>query len=229
MEQPVPEIIDTYSDEYWEYRKTCLGASEIGALIGVNPWREPADVWAAKRGAGRPQPDSSINTPIWWGHQEESNIIKAAIWELVGDFPPATVVEGKTWVFDGFIASPDAIFADVERDVCELAGEQTAIIEAKMVGIRSGYEWRYSPPHYVLAQVHAQMAATGSTMAHVAARIAGAPVKVWSIKRNEKACEEILKVVKHFWSYEEIPPHWEMLTDSAYVHTMLNPSDVSGE
>jgi putative phage-type endonuclease len=225
VEQPVRDTIETYSDQYWEYRKTCLGASEISALIGANPWSGPERVWADKRGAGRPQPDSGINTPIWWGHQEEPHIIKAALWELAGDFPPATVVPGKTWVIDGFMASPDAVFCEAEK----LVSGRTEIIEAKVVGIRSGYLWRYGPPHHVLAQVHAQMTVTGSTMAHVAARIAGAPVKVWSVKRDEMACKGILKVVKAFWSYEEMPPHWEMITDAAFVHTLGNNADVLEE
>ena len=209
MEPPVR----TYSPEWHELRKTRLGASDVGALLGVSPWDTPADVWTSKRGAGRPQPDGSINTPIWWGHQEEPHIIEAAVHELVGDFPPACILTGWSWAVKGFMVSPDAIFTEVERDENTILDEQTGLIEAKVVGLRSGYLWMHGPPLHVLSQLHAQMAVTGSSMGHVAARIAGAPVKVWSIPRNEEASRNILEIVDMFWSYPEIPPHWEMLTE----------------
>jgi len=206
MEPPVR----TYSPEWHELRKTRLGASDVGALLGVSPWDTPADVWAVKRGAGRPQPDGSINTPIWWGHQEEPLIITAAMHELYGDVAPAHL-DGYCWSMDGLMVSPDAVVTNRQPE--QVWGTLPALIEAKVVGIRSGYLWRYGPPAHVLAQVHTQMAVMQTQEAYVAARIGGAPVKTWDIEYREEFCKNVLEVIEMFWSYEDMPPHWEMLVE----------------
>ena len=209
MEPP----IQTYSPEWDEARKTRLGASDMGALLGVSPWDSPADVWASKRGAGRPQSDGSVNTPIWWGHQEEPSIITAAVYEIVGEIDLPHVLTGWSWVIDGLMVSPDAVLTDEQTDPVDIPETLHALVEAKVVGLRSGYLWRLGPPQHVLAQAHTQMAVTGAVRCHVAARIAGAPVKVWPVDRDDELCAGLLNVVEQFWSYDDEPPHWEMLVE----------------
>ena len=51
------------SPEWRELRKTHLGASEIGSVLGVNPWASPVDVWLEKM--GRQEPFAGNNATKW--------------------------------------------------------------------------------------------------------------------------------------------------------------------
>ena len=39
-----------YSDEWRALRRDHVGASEVGALLGLDPWRSAKRLWAEKRG-----------------------------------------------------------------------------------------------------------------------------------------------------------------------------------
>jgi putative phage-type endonuclease len=54
--------------DWLAYRQTGIGASEVGAVLGVNPWRSPADVWLEK--VGRAQPFEG-NAATYWGNRLE--------------------------------------------------------------------------------------------------------------------------------------------------------------
>ena len=55
--------LEVGSPEWRELRKTHLGASEIGAVLGVNPYSTPVDVWMEKM--GRTEPFSGNNATKW--------------------------------------------------------------------------------------------------------------------------------------------------------------------
>ena len=43
------------SDEWLEFRKTGIGASDIGAIMGLSPFKKAIDVYNDKKGLGKPQ------------------------------------------------------------------------------------------------------------------------------------------------------------------------------
>ena len=53
------------SDAWLEYRRTCIGASEVGAVLGVSPWASPVDVWLEKQGRKAP---FAGNSATYWGN-----------------------------------------------------------------------------------------------------------------------------------------------------------------
>lgn len=55
MSKNIPEVreairMDVGSPEWLAYRRTGIGASEVGSVLGVCPWKSPVDVWLEKMG-----------------------------------------------------------------------------------------------------------------------------------------------------------------------------------
>lgn len=56
-----------------ENRKEYIGGSDIGTIMGVNPWKSPYTLWAEKTGLITPE-DLSDNDAVWFGTMEEAII-----------------------------------------------------------------------------------------------------------------------------------------------------------
>lgn len=56
-----------------ENRSGYIGGSDIGTIMGVNPWKSPYTLWAEKTGLIQPE-DLSDNDAVWFGTKEEDII-----------------------------------------------------------------------------------------------------------------------------------------------------------
>lgn len=56
-----------------ENRSGYIGGSDIGTIMGVNPWKSPYTLWAEKTGLVQPD-DISDNDAVWFGVKEEDII-----------------------------------------------------------------------------------------------------------------------------------------------------------
>lgn len=185
----------------------------MAALCGLDPWKTSHNVWESKHSETFLQPDSSINTPIWWGHQQEASIIKAATSMITHmerwDYTPWSRT-GITVASHQFMASPDAILTSDFYQFGELPPAQHCLIEAKTVGEKSKTRWIKGPPKYVVLQAQAQMCLLGSEATYIAARIAGAPVRIWKAEADADVKEAIRTIVGWFWEcIGGLPNDWD--------------------
>jgi len=122
-------------DQWLDLRRTHLGASEIGALLGVNPYVEPAEVIDRKR-TGRQIPD---NRAMAIGRALEPKLLDAyrAIYKPVYG-------AGSCWTCDGIIVTFDGVTDD-------------GPIEIKTAAMRQRDRWvAHGPPPWYRLQVQAQ-------------------------------------------------------------------------
>lgn len=131
------------SKEEREIRQRGIGASEIGAIAGLNPWHRPIDVWLEKTGRAEPRPDDERSR---MGKRIEALIAEWYCEEILADSfekPKTMVHPSEPWM----IATPD-LFASVmgERRRCEI----------KLVGFRVRPHWQGAAglalPDYVVSQ-----------------------------------------------------------------------------
>lgn len=213
MGAPIP----TYGPEWFKARRTHLGASEIGALMGLSPYETAASVWDSKHNARHIRPDAGPNTRLWWGHRDEPSIIAAAAHELFE--PDIWVTKSWAWMQDKFMVSPDAVITKKFVLPENMIGADCTVLEAKSVGKDAADGWIKGPPLHVLAQVHGQIALLGAFDGYVAARIAGDPVRTWHVPFNGVINEAIHAIVEAFWAHDEKPDEWE-----AFIFDMLHPA-----
>lgn len=192
------------SPEEVELRRRGLGASEIAAILGVNPWRSALDVYLSK--TGRKTERSSARTDL--GHRIEP-VIRDWYIDRQGEC---------SWEVPTTLVHPELPWAMATPDCLLHLGERQKLAEFKMVGHRIRPHWTSGVPGYVVTQVLWQMFVTG---------IHDADVAVWfgleeddqdviPVRYDAALVEEIRIVAEHFWHYhveKDLPPDPEPTED----------------
>lgn len=151
-------------------RRALLTASDIPAILGVNPFRTPLDVYLEKTGAAEPREDTWRSRR---GHAVEP-IILDAIAEKRGMHVARVNVTFEHATIPWLGATPDALVRAVQAQTI------TAVAEAKEVGARVAHHWNDPEtgeervPDYVLIQGQVQITVMRTKHPHVDRAIYGA-------------------------------------------------------
>lgn len=183
--------------EQKKIRSRGIGASEIAAIAGLNPYRGPIDVYMTKHGIG---PQFSGNWATRRGDTMEPVI---ATWygEQVG---AVRLVQGTTMVHPNetwVIATPDyhVHFDDAPE----------RIVEIKDVGGNVAHHWDTDVPDYVKCQVYWQQLVTGCCFSDVAASINGTEPVIFQVEDSPEIRNSLLEIGRSFWFdhvLAEVPP-----------------------
>ena len=163
-----------------------LGASEIAAVCGLDPFRAPIDIYLQKTGQAVP---FEGNAQTRWGDWIEGLVGK---W-YVEEFPEWTLHKGVTETSPGHswaLATPD-FYAESDHD--------GKLIEVKNVGARMAHHWANGVPDYAQAQVLWQMLVTGCHVAEVVAVIGGQAPEVFPVAWDEEQAGLMFQIAESFW------------------------------
>lgn len=180
--------------EWLSLRKKAIGSSELGTILGLNPWSSPWEVWATKRGllddwegndatdAGRRLEGAVLD------HAEQClGRLKRNVYIHHADLPLSSTLDAMT--------------------------EDWRPVEAKTTGIVGpiygewGDEETDQVPDSYLIQVHCQLICTRQDMAYLFALIPGRGFCEFHVERNETLHEEIGNRVKDWWERHIVQGH----------------------
>jgi putative phage-type endonuclease len=171
-------------------RKHYIGGSDIAAVVGLDPWRSPLDVYLEKVGEGR---DVVVTEPMRWGTRLEPLILKGYV-ESTGRKlrrKLRLLVDREHKFIAGHV---DAITTQTPRRV----------VEAKAA--RS--EW-HTPPDNYMAQVQWYLRITGLEVADIVALFGGLQLRIYEVQADPDAQRELVEAAVEFWQRhvrERIPP-----------------------
>jgi putative phage-type endonuclease len=161
--------------EWHRHRAQFRNASESAAVMGLNPWQTPYQLWLVRTG----RLDVPVTAPMQHGTQMEPNA-RAAYEEQTGSvMQPLVLTEGD------YSASLDGITLDgglIVEIKCPYKGQASALWQAVSVG--------EVPEHYRI-QVQHQMMVSGAAAAHLWV-FDGSTGLLVEIQRDE-ACMEAIK------------------------------------
>lgn len=177
--------------EQLELRRTGVAATDVAAVVGVNPYRSILDVWRDKRGESAPWEG---NAETRWGERMEP-VLRAYYAEThnvrleqVGTLRHPD----EPWM----VATPDAA-------VYEYANPNPSRgLECKQHGWRMGAHYGTPGtdeiPLYELCQCVWNMAVTGLERWDLIVVISGPPV-VYTIDRDEEVIDDLRDRCRRFW------------------------------
>lgn len=188
---------DISQEEWLELRKKGIGGSDAGAILGVNKWKSPLQVYFEKTGLAKQE--NKDNEYIYWGHVMEEVVAK--------EF---TVRTGKKVrrVNQMFIhPENDFMIANIDRAI---VGE-SALLECKTTSEYNKEAWNNDEiPSSYLAQVQHYLAVTGYEKAYIAVLIGGNKFVWKEIERDEDLIKRITEQERNFWTRyvlgDEVPP-----------------------
>jgi len=184
------------TEEQLKMRTRGIGASEIAAIAGMNPWKRPIDVYLDKKGL------STFNGN--WRTQVGDRMEPLIAQWYAAKIGAKQLVKGQTVVHpeeDWILATPDFhvhFEASPER-----------LTEIKNVGFNVAHHWDDGVPQYVECQVHWQSAVTRIKFLDVAASIDGEEPQIWQVEWSTDIQTALIEIGRDFWFenvLKDIPP-----------------------
>lgn len=203
------------SPEWHKLRSEGIGGSEIGTILGLNPWESAYTLWHKKQGLIPDQLEP--NWSIRFGKAFEQpilNLFEEQHPEL--EFVTAGTWRSKTYAFQH--ANPDAVYQDKNT------GEYV-VVEVKT----SRAPWDEIPKHY-LAQLQWYLDTFQFKRGYIVA-VAG-----WNWEEHEIAYDEFQASVAiasatRFWGYmtNAVKPDWDGSESTYETVRKISNSEFDGE
>jgi len=206
------------TEEQWrDERRNYIGGSDIGSILGYNPYSSPYQVYASKLGIGE---EFTGNLATELGHYLEPFIRE----KFVGLLKDRENLDCKVYKISDFMfASKEHNFMSANLDgVVEIDGEYS-ILEIKtaseMVGKK--FEDDEIPDSYYL-QIQWYLGVTGFKKGYIAYLVGNRKLDYKEVPRNEQIIEEMMMTAKSFWENHVLAKEPPMFTfaDTEVVKAM---------
>lgn len=184
--------------EQMEQRRHVVGASDVAAICGQNPYRSAIDVWNEKVYSVEPdRPSQAANL---------GSMLEGALRDLAADALKLPV--HATNLYRELAGTRIGVNLDAWTEI-----EGRVIpVELKTAGILTpwssvvfewGDEWTDQVPMQYLIQVMTQMMTLDAPFGFVSALIGERGHVMYRIERNDEVCRYILEAVERFWACVE--------------------------
>ena len=168
------EVADYEDEEAWHLlRQKRIGGSDVGAILGVNPYKSIIDVYIDKTEGAT----FKGNEATHWGHMLENVVMK----EFASKHKEMEVYQAPYSVVSEYlIANVDGVVRSKET------GEY-GILEIKTTNAFNSKAWEDDEiPQSYYAQVQHYLSMTGYAFAYIAVLIGGQKYKEFYVERSEE-------------------------------------------
>lgn len=216
-----PDDVEWCARQKWlEERRKGIGASEVAAILGLDPWRSALGVWADKTGAASEDRDSEA---MEIGRELEEPIARM-FGRRFPEYEVGTVGQYSIWHHSEspLLCTLDRVLT-TEDKTSERNGWD-GVLEIKASSKTD--EWAGGPPLRYVVQVQGQLACTGRRWGYLAALLGGRKLVTHRIERDDAFIERMLDQVRAFWKLVETrtEPPVSKPYDLAVIK-LLHPSD----
>jgi len=189
------KTLDMPREQWLELRKKGIGGSDAAAIIGLDRYRSPFDVYADKLGL---KPEIPDNEAMRQGRDLEQYVAER--------FMEATGKRVRRR--NAMLQHPEYPFmiADIDRWI---VGENAGL-ECKTTSVlnRAKFSQGEFPPNYYVQCMH-YMAVTGAVRWYLAVLVLNKGFHVFTIERDDVEIQALIEAEKDFWEnhvLKQIPP-----------------------
>lgn len=202
-------------------RRQGIGGSDIAAVMGINPYRSPHDVWMEKVGVTELS-DEAPSEAAYWGQQVEDILCdeyarreQVCLHQLP---PPGIILHPRDqWI----MGSPDRFVGDAAR----------IGMDAKMAGLRQSYRWGPEgtdivPEEYLL-QAQWYMLITEAERWDLAVLL-GQQFRIYRVAPHTSLQQMLVTEAGRFWFdhvLPKVPPPVDHSAGAARMIRALYPSE----
>lgn len=181
--------------EWLEARRKCITGTDIGAIVGISPYRTPMDVYCDKLGLTE---DLKDNPAMDWGRR-----LEGAVAQRYADDTGLELAAGEWTVRDGWMgATPDRLIVGAKKG-----------LEVKTAGFRSaklfGESGTDQIPDWYALQCHWYMAVTDRDEWDLAVLINGSDYRTYNLKRSIRIENRLIELATKFREQHilaQVPP-----------------------
>ena len=208
-----------HSDEWFEYRKSGIGGSEIATVLGLNKYDTVTRTFYEK--IGQIPPRKIDNAKMFFGRYMEDKI--AELWKFYDGTETGWIENYKNNKIirdcrnvNGYVVNPSYpwLFASLDRVMNKKGGVNLitaqpltteAVLEIKTLGYWSASMWTDGIPISYLLQIHVYMIILETDYAEIAILQDGNEFRVEKYMRDEGLCKKIINISKDFWHNRVLP------------------------
>lgn len=167
-------------------RDKFIGGSDIGIILGLNPWKSAYTLWAEKSGRIETE-DISDKEAVWWGTNMEELVAKR--------FCMKTGMKVKKTTYEFSCKEYPFLVAHVDR----LGVGEKFVLECKTTSARNRTNYNEGEiPPYHYAQVQFYLMLTGYKVGYLATK-RDSDFYITKIDRNDEFIEEMREAAVSFW------------------------------
>lgn len=217
----IATAITTESRDAWlAERKKAIGASEVAAVLGVDPHKSAAALFWEKSGLVEPDNLDGIEF-IEWG-TELQPVVGAVFGRRTGRLVKA---EPDHTVRRSIVHPWLAASLDFEQEADGRPGP--GALEIKTSGEFMRKMWADGPPLHYQVQLQAQLCVCGLQWGTIAVLMGGNRLMHWDFDRNESFIEAMVIRTREFWSCVQagMPPEIDGSMHTASALAKLFPDD----
>lgn len=205
-------VFESGTSEWHEARADGIGGSEVGTLLGLNPWESPFYLWGLKTGQLPPKVLDSFAVKL--GVALEPTILDVL---LPQQYPDWEIYRTGTY------QHPTLPFLHANPDALAKVNGEWVIVEVKT----SRNYWHETPPAYT-AQVMHYMNILGIKRAVIVGLVAMDWIETW-VEFDEFEAKVIEQKATEFWKLvqEGTPPDFDGSESTYTAVREMNP-DIDG-
>lgn len=196
-------------------RTEFIGGSDIGTILGLNPWKSAYTLWAEKSGRIEIE-DISDKEAVWWGTNMEELVAKR--------FCMKTGKKVKKTTYEFSCKEYPFLVAHVDR----LGVGEKFVLECKTTSARNRTNYNEGEiPPYHYAQVQFYLMLTGYKVGYLATK-RDSDFYVTKIDRNDEFIEEMKESAISFWQMvqEGIEPDIDDSESTADTINQMYPESI---
>lgn len=189
-----------------------IGGSDIGAIVGLSPYRSALDVWLEKVGRVDTSGEGAIH--LRFGQHLEPFIAseyERVTGRVTHEHPKTVYHPEHPQLFahvDRLVSAGGQSVVGPDGEVCA-----TTLLECKTASAymleQWGREWTDEVPAAYLAQCAWYMALTGCSESHIAVLIGNSDFRVYRVLRDEELERTLIQAALDFWNSNviaNVPP-----------------------
>jgi len=208
-------------EQWLRERKTYLGGSEIGCIVGANPYRTALDVYLDKTSEGIVE---NISEAAYWGNTLEAVIAEEYSKRTAFDLEvPTGLIRHKEHHFIG---------ANIDR----WANGRAHILECKTASFTKAHEWGEEGTNQIpttyLFQVAYYAAITGVERVDIAVLIGGQEFRIYQYLKDKEMEDKLIRAAVLFWNkyiLTKIPPAPKTDADTSKLFPKGNGLEVRAD
>lgn len=203
---------DMSREDWLQYRKTGIGASEVGAIMGLSPYKSSIELFYDKIGESLGY--TVENLSMFLGQEQESFV--ATLWEhwdpvdatvdtMIANYRAGRKVRRckRINAYARNIRFP-WIFVSLDREINQIDGRGNGALELKTVGGYESEKWESGIPPSNIVQVTTQTTVCEYAFGELAQLKDNRDFFVFPFEHNESIAESILATTKKFWDKVEL-------------------------
>ena len=209
--------------EWYEGRKTTIGASDVATICGLNPYKSPFRLWAEKTGKIEPEPSSlparvgKVLEPLI---ASEYTLKTGRVLENPGEFTVFPHPE-----FEWLRCTPDRIAYDSK------VGDVWGAVEMKSIGEMAARDMKDDPKIEHTIQLQIQLACLGLDRGDIIVLIGNRKTEIFSFELRPKTIEKALDECKRFYEclITDTEPEIDGHESTSRALQLLHPDDNGDE